>query len=717
MADDQKNMKLIAAEAVQTDVGRSVVRMSDKYMEELSLNNGDTISIKGKDETVATVWRARPEDEFLDIIRMDGVLRYNAQTSVGEKVEVKKIKCQTATQVTLAPIENLQFSGNVSHYFHQRLLDKPLLKGNKVAMEIMGKGFYFVVTQTQPKGYTIINESTKVQILDKAVDADSIKAIPEVTYEDIGGLKEEIEQIREMIELPMKHPEVFERLGIGAPKGVLLTGPPGTGKTLLAKAVASETDSSFYSIQGPEIMSKFYGESEKHIRDIFEEAHKNAPSIIFIDEIDAIAPKREETKGEVERRVVAQILTLMDGLKSRGEVVVIAATNRAEALDPALRRPGRFDRELVINVPDYAGRKDILLIHTRGMPLAKDVDKEKLAEITIGYTGADLEVLCKEAAMKSLKKYIPSLKEISEKVPTNVLEKIEVKMEHFLEAFKRVEPSAMREVLIRKPKVSWSDIGGLKDIKQKMKENIEWPLDNPEDFKKIGIKPPKGILLYGPPGCGKTLMAKAIANEINANFISIKGPELISKWVGESEKHIRDIFKKARQVAPAIIFFDEFDSISKVRGGSLNDSTERMVNQLLTELDGVEELEKVFIIAATNRPDLIDPGLLRAGRIDLKMEIPLPDEAGREAILKVHTKDMPIVDIDLLNYSRLTDGFSGAEIESLCKKAGMAALRESKKKGNKDIKVRDKHFREALDEINKEKPFKDDKESYMSNVI
>ncbi|MBN2421957.1 CDC48 family AAA ATPase [Candidatus Woesearchaeota archaeon] len=694
-------INLTVAESIQMDVGRSIARIDSKYMEDLDIEAGDIIKIKGKSKkfSVATVWRARPEDEGLDIIRIDGTTRFNAGTSLGEQVSIEKIDAKPGISLTLAPMENVNFSGDPTSYFHKKLIDRAFIQNSKISIDVVGTTLHYVVTNISPKGCIIVTENTKV-ILSETLAKDILK-VPEVTYEDIGGLNEEIDQIREMIELPMKHPEVFERLGIGAPKGLLLTGPPGTGKTLLAKAVASETDSSFYSIAGPEIMSKFYGESEKQLRDIFKEAEKNSPSIIFIDEIDAIAPKREEVTGEVERRVVAQLLTSMDGLKSRGQVVVIAATNRPDSLDPALRRPGRFDREISINVPNKEARKEILQIHTRGMPLAKDVDLNKLADITLAYTGADLEVLCKEAAMKSLKNYLPSLKKIEEKVPANVLEKINVMMKHFVEALRKIEPSAMREVLITKPDIKWENIGGLDDVKQKLIEAIEWPLQNPEMFKKAGIKPPKGILLYGHPGCGKTLLAKAVANESNANFIAVKGPELISKWVGESEKHIREIFKKARQVAPSIIFFDEFDSISQIRGTSCgSDATERMVNQLLTELDGIEELEKVVVIAATNRPDLIDPGLLRPGRIDLKLDIPVPDEKSRLEIFKVHTKNMPLEkDIDLKGFAKLSEKMTGADIEALCREAGMESIRETKKSKKQEIRITKKHFEKAFESI------------------
>ncbi|MFH0875393.1 MAG: CDC48 family AAA ATPase [archaeon] len=711
MADE---IELIVAEASQNDVGKGIARISPEFMSNLSLKEGDIISISGKMQAVASAWKSKKEDIGLDIIRIDSTIRTNAGTSLNEKVNIKKLEVKAAAEITFSPlyelpnapvlvktyqgVQKIPLKEYLKYEIQTRFIEKPFQKGNKISINILGTSFQLAVKNVAPKGAVKLAHETKLTIADNVYKEDEYK-IPEVSYEDIGGLHDEIDAIREMVELPMKHPEVFERLGIGAPKGVLLYGPPGTGKTLLAKAVASETESTFYYIAGPEIMSKFYGESEKALREKFEEAEKNAPSIIFIDEIDAIAPKREEVTGEMERRIVAQLLTLMDGLKGRGQVVVIAATNRQESIDPALRRPGRFDREISINVPNKDARKEILQIHTRGMPLFSDVSLDKLSDITIGYTGADLRALCKEAAMKSLKNYIPSLKKIEEKVPENVLEKINIKMEHFMDAFRKVMPSAMREVLITKPTTKWEDIGGLESVKQKMIEAIEWPLSDPESFKKAGIKPPKGILLYGPPGCGKTLLAKAVANECNANFLSVKGPELISKWVGESEKHMREIFKKARQVAPSIIFFDEFDSISQVRGSSVSNETERVVNQLLTELDGIEELEKVIVIAATNRPDLIDPGLLRPGRIDLKVEIPSPDEKARLSIFKVHTKNMPLEkSINLEPFAKETEGLSGAEIESVCREAGMDGLRQSRK-SKKDVLVTKKNIETALNLI------------------
>ena len=690
--------RLKVAEALQDDVGRFIARIPNKVMDELSLSSGDFIEIKGKARAVAPVWRLRMDDD--NIIRIDGIVRSNAETSLGEEVEIKKIECANAESVTIAPLEEVRFSSDPTDFFHNKLMEKPLLKGQKIEINVMGTTLYYVVTKISPNKCVIVKPNTQLNVSDKVIKTEFLRR-PQINYEDIGGLREEIDMIREMIELPLKHPEVFQRLGIGAPKGVLLSGPPGTGKTLLAKAVASETDSNFYSINGPEIMSKFYGESEKQIREIFEDASKNAPSIIFIDEIDSIAPKRSEGHDQTEKRVVAQLLTAMDGLKNRGDVVVIAATNRPNDIDEALRRPGRFDREIKINTPDQRGRLEIFKIHTRGMPLDKNVDLEYLAKKTHGFTGADIEVLCKEAAMKALKPYVPSLKTISEKVPPNVLEKIFVKKEHFIEALKMVEPSAIREVLITKPNVKWDDIGGLDEVKEKIKETVEWPLKDPESFKKFGIKPPKGILLFGPPGTGKTLLAKAIANESEANFIAVKGPELVSKWVGESEKRIREIFKKARQLAPAIIFFDEFDSISKVRGSSLTDSTERMVNQLLTELDGVEELQRIVVIAATNRPELIDGALLRPDRIELKLEVPLPDKKSRLSILKVHTAEMPLKDINLDEFAKSTEGWSGADLKAMCREAGLSALRDFKNGKNKTHQVTKKHFEQAYNKISR----------------
>ncbi len=684
------------AEALQEDIDKGIARVSSDFLDKIGMVSGDTVQLKAKQSLVVRLMRVPHRKTNQEVIRIDGTTRSHLGTSIGDAIEVIPLRLTPAQSVTLAPLRQVQFSDDPTEYFHNKLLDLPLVEKQKVVIDVFGTRLTYAVSKIMPKEGGHITSATQIKISDEVHSSDTKST--GVTYEDIGGLKNELELIREMVELPMKHPEVFQKLGVGAPKGVLLTGPPGTGKTLLAKAVAHETDASFYSIAGPEIMSKYYGESEKHLRDVFEKAEKNAPSIIFIDEIDSIAPKRGETQGEVEHRVVAQLLTLMDGLKSRGQVVVMAATNRPEYIDQALRRPGRFDRELRINPPDESGRKEILRIHTRGMPLESDVNFDELAYKTIGYVGADLEVLCKEAALKSIKPYFAELKNLQEKVPTAILDKIKVTRTHFLEAMKHVEPSALREVLIQKPHVTWEDIGGLEDVKEKLRELIELPLVRPDLFAKAGIKPSKGILLSGPSGTGKTLLAKAVANEANANFISVKGPELISKWVGESEKHVREIFKKARQVAPCIIFFDEFDSISKHRGASLSDATERMVNQLLTELDGIEELEKVMIIAATNRRDLIDPALLRSGRIDSIVELPIPDEKTRHAIFKVHSKTMPLESGFSFNeLVKKTSGWTGADIEAVCRNAGLLAIKRSyTKKAKEELLVTKDDFEKAL---------------------
>ncbi|MFW6230575.1 MAG: CDC48 family AAA ATPase [Nanoarchaeota archaeon] len=739
---DRKELHAKVQEGLQSDVGKKIARMSSHMIDALELDAGDAVVLEGKKKTIATVWRARPEDDISteNTIRVDGNIRHNAGVSLGEKITISKAECKDAKNMAISilasddlPDEFVQVISqdeSVKELIKSRILDKPFTKGDFFAIHNLifrvTQGqiqrpyripqINFVVSQTAPKGFIRFTKETELNIASEKVSPEDIKAMPEVTYEDIGGLDEEVDQIREMVELPMKHPEVFERLGVGAPKGVLLTGPPGTGKTLLAKAVAGETESNFYSINGPEIMSKFYGESEKQLREVFEKAEKNAPSIIFIDEIDSIAANRSETTGEVERRVVAQMLTLMDGLKTRGQVVVIAATNRDDALDPALRRPGRFDREITINPPDQDGRKEVIQIHTRGMPLSDNVDFDKLAEITVGYTGADIEALAKEAALKSLKNYIPDLKHFEERVPENVLEKIKVKMDHFIEAFRKIEPSAMREVLIRRPTTTYDDIGGLETVKTKLKETIEWPMKNGEMFKKAGITPPKGVILSGPPGTGKTLLAKAVANESQANFISVKGPELISKWVGESEKRVREIFKKARQVAPSIIFFDEFDSIASRRSqdGKGTSGEERVVNQLLTELDGIEELSGVTVIAATNRVDLIDPALLRPGRFDEVMELENPDAETRREIFSVHTKSMPITEsIDFGALVAETENLTGAEIANICKDAGLSAIRKALADGKDEIAVTQDDFDKAIHKVKEKLHATQPKASYF----
>jgi len=696
MADRGIVLKVEAA--LKDDVGHSKARLSTKARRALNVSPGDIIGIKGKKLTAAVVWRARPEDEGKDIIRIDGLIRKNAQVSIGDKVEVFRADVKNADAVIIAPalkeMPRIQFATGIETFIKRALLKRPVHKGDTIfipGIALQGNTLPFKVLNTSPRGIVQIGIDTKIKVSEEPVGEET--AISQVTYEDIGGLKEELARVREIIELPLKHPELFERLGIRPPKGVLLYGPPGTGKTLIAKAVANESGATFVSIQGPEIMNKFYGQSEENLRMKFREAEKNPPAIIFIDEIDSIAPKRDEIKGEVERRVVAQLLTLMDGLEERGKVIVIGATNRVDDLDPALRRPGRFDREIEIGVPDREGREEILKIHTRGMPLSKDVDLKHLAEITHGFVGADLAALVREAAMKALRRYLPNI-DLDKPIPTEILEKMEVTMEDFRSAFREIEPSALREVLVEIPKVSWSDIGGLEEVKQRLREMVEWPLTDPEAFRRLGIRPPKGVLLYGPPGSGKTLLAKAVAHESQANFISIKGPEILSKWVGESEKAIREIFKKARQTAPCILFFDEIDAIAPRRGGGYDARvTERIVNQLLTSMDGIESNDGLIVIGATNRPDILDPALLRAGRFDRLLLVGPPDEKARVEILKIHTKDVPLKGVGLEGLARRTENFSGADLENLVREAALQALRENPKAKW----VTAKHFEKALE--------------------
>ena len=670
-------VQLKVADARQRDVGRGIARIDQKTMQKLGITAGDVIEIYGKRKTSAIAWPAYSEDQGREIIRMDGFTRKNAGVAINEYVIVRPAKVKDAISVTLAPVDmRLNVDEDFTHFVKNRLMERTFTEGDTTLVMMLGHAIPFTVVKTRPHGIVRITHDTHLQILNEP--APEARGVPRTTYEDIGGLHEEIQRIREMVELPLRHPELFQRLGIDPPKGVLLHGPPGCGKTLLARAVANESEANFFSINGPEIMSKFYGESEARLREIFQQAQQNAPSIIFIDELDAIAPKREEVTGEVERRVVAQLLALMDGLAARGNVIVIGATNRPDALDPALRRPGRFDREIEIGVPDKQARYEILQIHTRGMPLAEDVDLKKLAEITHGYTGADLAALCRETAMKALRRYLPEINLEEERIPPSVLEKMEVRMEDFLNAYKEITPTAMREVYIEVPTVHWEDIGGLEDVKRELREAVEWPLKNPEVFKRFGIRPPKGILLYGPPGCGKTLLARAVATESEANFITIKGPEVFSKWVGESEKAVREVFRKARMAAPAIIFFDEFDSLVPKRGMGFGDSgvTERVISQLLTEMDGIMRLEDVVVIAATNRPDIIDPAVLRPGRFDRLIFVPAPDEKGRLEIFKIYTKNMPLAkDVSLEELAKATNGYSGADIEALCREAALNALR------------------------------------------
>jgi transitional endoplasmic reticulum ATPase len=727
-------IKLKVAEAHQDDVDKGIIRLDSQALKELDMNPGDVIELEGHDKkTVAIAARAYPRDVGISLVRMDGLTRHNAGTSLGELVRVKPAKTKEAKRVVIAPMQKgvqIRFMGQPT-YLKRALLGRPVVKGDIITLggtrdrrrtfsgspfeEIfrmldetgfMGQGIggfaniKFIVVSTTPKDSVIITDNTDLKLKPESVEI-SEEMLPEVTYEDIGGLRNEITKIREMVELPLKHPELFSRLGISAPKGVLLYGPPGTGKTLLAKAVANESSANFININGPEVMSKWVGEAEKKLRKVFKDGSENAPTIIFIDEIDSIAPKRSEVTGEVERRVVAQLLASMDGLEDRGKVIVIAATNRENAIDPALRRPGRFDREIEIGVPDRNGRLEIFKIHTRNMPLSDDVDVKRMAGLTHGFVGADIEAVCKEAAMLALRRYLPEIKkaesEDEEEIPHEILEKITVTSDDFKGALKMVQPSAMREVMIEIPTVKWDDIGGLEEIKAELKESVEWPIKYPNSFRNIGIKPPKGILLYGPPGCGKTLLAKAVANETEANFISVKGPELISKWVGESEKAIREVFRKARQVAPSVVFFDEIDSIASRRGMETGPKvTERVVNQILTEMDGLEELADVVVIAATNRPDMVDEGLLRPGRFDKMILVTPPEKKAREKIFKVHTKNVPLdKNIRLPSYAERTEKYSGADIAAIVREAGMTAIRENKKAST----VKKEHFEKALKEI------------------
>jgi transitional endoplasmic reticulum ATPase len=709
-----KSISLKVAEAEQRDVGRKIARVDPTVAERLNIATGDALEIAslGKTTTVLN-WPARETDKNKGLIRIDGYARNKLDVGINDSVELKKVESKDAKSITLAPTEPLRIVG-AEDYLSDYLNGHLMTKGDTIPISVMGQRIDLVVISTIPSGPVIITDSTKITVSEesaKAVQISKEGGAPSITYEDIGGIRNEVARVREMIELPLRHPELFKRLGVEAPKGVLLHGPPGTGKTLLAKAVANETNASFYTIGGPEIMSKYYGESEEKLRNIFEQAEKNAPSIIFIDEIDSIAPKRDEVSGEVERRIVAQLLSLMDGMSSRGKVVVIGATNRVNAVDPALRRPGRFDREIELGVPDRDGRLEILQIHARGMPLAKDVDLEKLADISHGFVGADLQALSKEAAMRALRRVLPQIDLSSESIPSETLKKIIVTMQDFTGVIKEMEPSAMREVFVEIPNVKWDDIGGLPDIKEELQEAVEWPLKYQGLFTFVDAAPPKGILLYGPPGTGKTLMAKAAANESEANFISIKGPELLSKWVGESEKGIREVFRKARQAAPCLIFFDEIDAIAPTRGGGFGDSnvTERVISQLLTELDGLEILTNVVVIAATNRPDIIDPALLRPGRFDRLLYVSQPDRESRLQILKIHTKSKPLSeDVSLEQLADLSEGYTGADISSMSSAAVMLALRkhilkypapDEAEKHAKELKLHLQEFEEAMKKI------------------
>ena len=688
----EKGLRLRVAEARSRDAGRGIARLDQRTQRNLGLTPGDIVEITGKHTTAAIFWPGYPEDEEANIIRVDGITRYNLGVSLEETVTVKKASSRVASKIGLAPLMEIRFGEEFEDYVKHQLLGRPVSRGDMIIVPVLGEALQMKVVSTAPSQIVVVDEDTAVTV---STEPAKEVSVPEVTYEDIGGLKNELQRIRETIELPLKHPELFQHVGIEPPKGVLLYGPPGTGKTLIAKAVANEAGAHFTAINGPEIMSKYYGESEEKLRQIFKEAEENAPSIIFIDELDTLAPKREEVTGDVEKRLVSQLLTLMDGLKGRGQIIVIGATNRVDAVDPALRRPGRFDREISIGVPDKNGRREILQIHTRHMPLDKDVNLDELAEVTHGFVGADLAALCREAAMTALRRHLPKIDLEKETIPTEVLEKIKVTSNDYTEALKEIQPSAMREVYVEIPDVHWNDIGDLDKVKQELKEAVEWPIKSPEIFTRLGVRPVKGILLYGPPGTGKTLLAKAVANESSANFISIRGPEVLSKWVGESEKAVREIFQKARQNAPCIVFFDELDSIVPQRGSRLGDSgvTERIVNQLLTEMDGLVILKNVVIIGATNRADLIDPALLRPGRFDRIIYVPPPDKTGRLEIFKIHTRNMPLAtDVSIDRLAEITEGYTGADIEAVCREAAMFAAREDR--NAKEVK--NKHFEEAL---------------------
>lgn len=669
-------VQLRVLDSRQRDVARGIARIDQRTMQKLGISSGDVIEILGKKKTSAIAWPAYSEDQEPNTMRIDGFLRKNAGVPINEYVVVRKAEVKNAMNLVLAPIDmRLNFDEDFTNFVKDRLMDRTFVEGDTTLVMMLGHPTQFTVAKAQPHGIVKMTHDTKLQIMTEPVT--EVKGIPHTTYEDLGGLEEEIQRIREMVELPMRHPEIFQRLGIDPPKGVLLLGPPGCGKTLLARAVANESDANFFSINGPEIISKFYGESEARLRKMFQHAQQNAPSIILIDELDSIAPKREEVTGDVERRVVAQLLALMDGLSGRGNVIVIGATNRPNALDPALRRPGRFDREIEIGIPDKRGRHEILLIHSRGMPLAGDVDLKVLAARTHGYTGADLAALCRETAMKALRRYLPKINLEEERILPSLLEKMEIRMDDFTNAFKEITPTAMREIAVEVPAVHWDDVGGLEKVKEWLKEAVEWPLKKPEMFERMGIQPPKGILLIGPPGCGKTMLARAVATESEANFISIRGPEVFSKWVGESEKAIRKVFRKARTASPAIIFFDEIDSLVPKRGIGYGDSgvTNRVISQLLTEMDGISNLEDVVVLAATNRPDIVDPAVLRPGRFDRLIYVPEPDESARLEIFKIHTKNMPLSkDVDIKEH-RITKHYSGADISSVCREAAMNALR------------------------------------------
>src|SRR5919198_298327 len=699
-ANEQVRLKV--AETNPKFVGRAMALVDPKVMEELDLSTGDVIELSGKKKSYVLLWSSQPDDYGKKLIRIDGYTRNNIGTGIDDTVSIRKVVVKKAEQVILSPTEELNIVG-LEDYLPELLEGRVIAKGDMIPLNIMGRKIGFVITSTTPADTASLIDNNFTEFIIGTVPKAGAKggAVPRVAYEDIGGLKNEVQKVREMIELPLRHPEIFERIGIEAPKGVLLHGPPGTGKTLLAKAVANETNANFFSIGGPEIMSKFYGESEERLRETFKQAQENAPSIIFIDEIDSIAPKREEVSGDVEKRVVSQLLTLMDGIESRGKLVVIGATNRPNAIDPALRRPGRFDREIEIGIPDEEGRFDILQIHTRGMPLTDDVNLESIARVTHGFVGADLEALSKEAAMRSLRRILPEINMEQSKIPVEVLNKIKITNEDFRNGLKDVQPSAMREVQIQRPNVNWDDIGGLHEVKKEIGEAKEWPLKHADLFNQADVKPPKGLMLYGPPGTGKTMIAKAVATTSEANFISVKGPELISKWVGESEKGVREIFRKARQAAPCVVFFDELDAIAPRRGGSEGDShvTERVISQMLTELDGLEDLKGVVVIGATNRPDIIDEALLRPGRFDRILEVPFPDKEARKHIFQIHTKKKPLEsDVNRDKLVEITEGMTGADIAAIVNAAAMTAIKEHvRQKDGSKLEISMRHFESALE--------------------
>ncbi|WP_436935493.1 CDC48 family AAA ATPase [Halovenus marina] len=717
-------MRLTVKPLKQKDAGRGLAAIDRQAMSKMGLENGDYILLEGDSgRTVARVWPGYPEDSGRGVVRIDGRLRKEVGAGIDDTVDVEGADVQPATRLSVALPQNLRVRGNVGPMIRQNLSGQAVTEGQTVPVSfglgplssMSGQRIPLKIASTEPSGTVVVTDSTDIEISEQPAEQltdreEGGRETPDVTYEDIGGLDDELEQVREMVELPMRHPELFQQLGIEPPKGVLLHGPPGTGKTLMARAVANEIDAYFTDISGPEIMSKYYGESEEQLREVFEEAEENAPAVVFIDEIDSIAPERGETSGDVERRVVAQLLSLMDGLDERGDVIVIGATNRVDAIDPALRRGGRFDREIEVGVPDKEGRKEILQVHTRGMPLDEQIDLDQYADNTHGFVGADLAQLAKEAAMNALRRIRPELDLEEDEIDAETLEQLEVTADDFKQAMKGIEPSALREVFVEVPDVTWDSVGGLEDTKERLRETIQWPLEYPEVFRQMDMQAAKGVLMYGPPGTGKTLLAKAIANEAQSNFISIKGPELLNKYVGESEKGVREIFEKARANAPTVVFFDEIDSIAGERGRHSGDSGvgERVVSQLLTELDGLEELEDVVVIATTNRPDLIDAALLRPGRLDRHIHVPVPDAEARRKIFAVHTRDKPLADdVDLDDLADRTDGYVGADIEAVCREASMAASREFINSVDPDdvdetvgnVRVTSDHFEQALKEV------------------